>query len=168
MEIQPDFCCLVDANHEISCIGLLFFGFTVNLFLQLDEVHREKIQTLQKMFIEEFETTDTIQSDMLQMLLKRLVIITTRLAKEQYINKKVYEDDKLGLIRQFNVVAENDVLSDEGEAYGRKLLEAGVKATTVRYNGVIHDFGLLNGLATIPQTVDLFEQASAQLKKYLA
>ena len=120
------------------------------------------------MFIEEFETTDTIQSDMLQMLLKRLVIITTRLAKEQYINKKVYEDDKLGLIRQFNVVAENDVLSDEGEAYGRKLLEAGVKATTVRYNGVIHDFGLLNGLATIPQTVDLFEQASAQLKKYLA
>ena len=65
-------------------------------------------------------------------------------------------------------VAENDVLRDEGEAYGRKLLEAGVKATTVRYNGVIHDFGLLNGLAKIPQTIDLFAQASAQLKKYLA
>ena len=65
-------------------------------------------------------------------------------------------------------VAENDVLRDEGEAYGRKLLEAGVKATTVRYNSVIHDFGLLNGLAKIPQTIDLFAQASAQLKKYLA
>ncbi|PWK76607.1 acetyl esterase/lipase [Mucilaginibacter oryzae] len=65
-------------------------------------------------------------------------------------------------------VAENDVLRDEGEAYGRKLLEAGVKATTVRYNGVIHDFGLLNGLATIPQTQELFLQASAELKKYLA
>ena len=64
-------------------------------------------------------------------------------------------------------VAENDVLRDEGEAYGRKLLEAGVKATTVRYNGVIHDFGLLNGLADLPQTKDLFIQAAAQLKKYL-
>ncbi|GGA96281.1 lipase [Mucilaginibacter rubeus] len=65
-------------------------------------------------------------------------------------------------------VAENDVLRDEGEAYGRKLSEAGVKATTVRYNGVIHDFGLLNGLATIPQTRELFLQASAELKKYLS
>ncbi|WP_413670973.1 alpha/beta hydrolase [Mucilaginibacter sp. Mucisp86] len=63
--------------------------------------------------------------------------------------------------------AENDILRDEGEAYRRKLLEAGVKATTVRYNGVIHDFGLLNGLATIPQTEALFVQASAELKKYL-
>jgi len=64
-------------------------------------------------------------------------------------------------------VAENDVLRDEGEAYGRLLLEAGVESTTVRYNGVIHDWGLLNGLANIQQTKDLFIQASAQLKKYL-
>jgi acetyl esterase/lipase len=64
-------------------------------------------------------------------------------------------------------VAENDVLVDEGEAYGRKLDEAGVKVTTVRYNGMIHDFGLLNGLATIPQTRSLFVQAAAELKKYL-
>ena len=64
-------------------------------------------------------------------------------------------------------VAENDVLLAEGEAYGRKLLEAGVKATTIRYNGVIHDFGLLNPLAEIPQVKDLFIQASAQLREYL-
>jgi acetyl esterase/lipase len=65
-------------------------------------------------------------------------------------------------------VAENDILRDEGEAYGRKLDEAGVPVTTVRYNGVIHDFGLLNGLATIPQTRSLFEHAAAELKKYLS
>ena len=64
-------------------------------------------------------------------------------------------------------VAENDILRDGGEAYGRKLEEAGVIATTVRYNGVIHDFGLLNGLAYIPQTRSLFVQAAAELKKYL-
>ena len=64
-------------------------------------------------------------------------------------------------------VAENDILRDEGEAYGRKLDQAGVPVTTVRYNGVIHDFGLLNGLAYIPQTRSLFEHAAAELKKYL-
>ncbi|HGL4259886.1 alpha/beta hydrolase [Burkholderia dolosa] len=44
-------------------------------------------------------------------------------------------------------VAQFDVLRDEGEAYGRKLDAAGVDATTTRYDGTIHDFGLLNALA---------------------
>ncbi|OIV42271.1 alpha/beta hydrolase [Flavobacterium johnsoniae] len=64
-------------------------------------------------------------------------------------------------------VAENDILRDEGEAYGRKLSDAGVIVTTVRYNDVIHDFGLLNGLSEIPQTKALFLQAAVELKKYL-
>lgn len=64
-------------------------------------------------------------------------------------------------------VAENDILRDEGEDYGRKLDEAGVKVTTVRYDGMIHDFGLLNGLAELPQVRSLFEHASAELKKHL-
>lgn len=65
-------------------------------------------------------------------------------------------------------VAENDILRDEGEAYGRKLDEAGVKVTSIRYNGMIHDFGLLNALAELPATRSLFVHAAAELKKYLA
>ena len=64
-------------------------------------------------------------------------------------------------------LAENDILRDEGEAYGRKLDEAGVKVTTVRYNGMIHDFGLLNALAELPTTRSLFEHAAAELRKHL-
>lgn len=64
-------------------------------------------------------------------------------------------------------VAENDILRDGGEAYGRKLDEAGVKVTTIRYNGMIHDFGLLNALAELPTTRSLFVHAAAELKKYL-
>jgi acetyl esterase/lipase len=47
-------------------------------------------------------------------------------------------------------VDENDVLRDEGEAYGRKLAPAGVTVTSVRYNGTIHDFMLLNPIANTP------------------
>ena len=64
-------------------------------------------------------------------------------------------------------VAENDILRDEGEAYGRKLEEAGVTVTSVRYNGTIHDFGLLNGLAETTQVKALISQAAAELKRYL-
>ncbi len=64
-------------------------------------------------------------------------------------------------------VAESDILRDGGEAYGRKLDEAGVSVTTVRYNGMIHDFGLLNGLAEVPAVRSLFVQAAAELKKHL-
>ncbi|MFL9458842.1 alpha/beta hydrolase fold domain-containing protein [Tolypothrix bouteillei VB521301_2] len=56
-------------------------------------------------------------------------------------------------------VAESDILRDEGEAYGRKLDEAGVDVTTVRYNGMIHDFGLLNALAEVPAVRSLFIHA---------
>src|SRR5262245_61997737 len=64
-------------------------------------------------------------------------------------------------------VAENDILRDEGEAYGRKLDEAGVEVTTIRYDGMIHDFGLLNALAGEPAVKSLFRHAAAELKNRL-
>jgi acetyl esterase len=64
-------------------------------------------------------------------------------------------------------VAENDILRDEGEAYGRKLEQAGVEVLSVRYNGMIHDFGMLNGLAKTAQVRGLIELAAAELKTHL-
>jgi acetyl esterase len=56
-------------------------------------------------------------------------------------------DELAGLPPAFVLVDENDVLRDEGEAYARRLTEAGVPTTSVRYNGTVHDFMMLNPLS---------------------
>jgi len=55
-----------------------------------------------------------------------------------------------GLPDAMIIVDENDVLRDEGEAYARKLSQAGVRVTSTRYNGTIHDFVMLNPIAQTP------------------
>lgn len=77
-------------------------------------------------------------------------------------------DQLKGLPPAVVAVAENDVLRDEGEAYARKLDEAGVKVKSMRYNGMIHDWGLLNPIAHVPGTQAVVVQAGTEIKNALA
>ena len=63
--------------------------------------------------------------------------------------------------------AEFDVLRDEGEAYARNLNAAGVAVTSVRYNGMIHDYGLLNPLSQVPAVKAAMRQAAGEFKAHL-
>jgi len=72
-----------------------------------------------------------------------------------------------GLPETFLIVDENDVLRDEGEAYGRKLTEAGVRTTMVRYDGTLHDFMMLNPLRGTAAATGAIEQAIHVLRKAL-
>jgi len=77
-------------------------------------------------------------------------------------------DELEGLPPALVITAENDPLRDEGEAYARKLKDSGVEVTAVRFNGLIHDFVLLNALRHVPGTEAAIAQASAGIREHLA
>ena len=59
------------------------------------------------------------------------------------------------------------MLRDEGEAYARKLSQAGVRVTQARYAGTIHDFVLLNPITNTPAPRAAIAQAAAFLSEAL-
>ncbi|MEY9930275.1 acetyl esterase [Catenulispora sp. GP43] len=65
------------------------------------------------------------------------------------------------------ITGEADVLRDEGEAYANKLRQAGVPVTAVRYQGVIHDFVMLNALRETHAAEGAITQAVAVLRTAL-
>jgi acetyl esterase len=73
-----------------------------------------------------------------------------------------------GLPPALVITDEADVLRDEGEAYGRKLRQAGVDVTAVRYEGVFHDFMMLNALAETNANRDATAQTARALTAALS
>ncbi|WP_432043980.1 alpha/beta hydrolase [Streptomyces cadmiisoli] len=76
-------------------------------------------------------------------------------------------DDLAGLPPALVIVDENDVLRDEGEAYARKLTQAGVPTISVRYNGTLHDFMVLNRLRSTQAATAAMHQATQTMRAAL-
>jgi acetyl esterase len=72
-----------------------------------------------------------------------------------------------GLPPALVITGEADVLRDEGEAYAAKLREAGVPVTAVRYQGIIHDFVMVNALRETHAAEAAITQAITVLRKAL-
>lgn len=74
-------------------------------------------------------------------------------------------DQLKGLPPALVITDENDVLRDEGEAYAAKLAQAGVRVTSARYNGTIHDFVMLNAIAGTAAARGAIAQGVAALRR---
>jgi AraC family transcriptional regulator, transcriptional activator of pobA len=88
-----------------------------NLFITLDKDAQQKLQLLLHVFEEELKTSDNIQNEMLLVLLKRLIIVVTKLARSEYIPGKDLQDDKFHIIRRFNLLVEANFRAEHAVSY---------------------------------------------------
>jgi len=103
-QFNKDFYCVIDHDQEVSCVGFIFYGNEKNMFIELDEKHQRKLNLLVQTFEDEFSEKD-IQGEMMRMLLKRLIILVTRLGKVQYLSNTI-DDHESDTIRSFNLLVE--------------------------------------------------------------
>ncbi len=102
---NKEFYCVFDHDSEVSCNGILFYGTQDLPIITIPEKQSTRFNLLFDIFVEEFATPDNIQGDMLRMLLKRLIIMSTRLAKEQLIVKSL-DNDQIDVVRKFNFLVD--------------------------------------------------------------
>ncbi|MEQ9375713.1 MAG: helix-turn-helix domain-containing protein [Imperialibacter sp.] len=100
-----EFYCINTHDHEVSCNGIIFFGTQSIPIITLRDDEIDKFEMLYRVFVDEFTTRDNIQGEMLQMLLKRLIIKITRLARTQLITKEL-DNNQIEIVRKFNVLVE--------------------------------------------------------------
>jgi AraC-like DNA-binding protein len=124
-QFNREFYCIKDHDKEVSCAGLLFFGNAHIPIIELEPKEFRKYCVLHEMFLDELETKDNIQAEMLRLLLARFIIITTRLLKLKEGLADTVKNSKVDLLRDFNLLVETHFKSDHSVAfYADKLFKS--------------------------------------------
>ena len=99
------FYCILDHDSEVGCKGILFFGASHLPIIKPDTKDEEILETVWKMVDIEMKSSDNLQLEMLQMMLKRMLILCTRIYKNQENFQKV-ETNQVDIVRDFNYLVE--------------------------------------------------------------
>lgn len=99
------FYCIIEHDSEIGCKGILFFGASQLPYFTLPETELEKFQIIWRMLEIEMDSKDEMQLEMLQSMLKRFVIMCTRIYKLQE-NYNKFDDNQVDIIREYNFLVE--------------------------------------------------------------
>ncbi|WP_299113949.1 helix-turn-helix domain-containing protein [uncultured Winogradskyella sp.] len=105
-QFNREFYCIKDHDQEVSCVGILFFGNTNIPVITLNKTEQRKFEILHEVFIDELETKDNIQAEMLRMLMARFIIKSTRLLKAKSGIVETPKSSKVDLLRSFNFLVE--------------------------------------------------------------
>lgn len=113
-QFNREFYCIIDHDVEVSCVGFVF-GLH-NHFIALNKEEQQKLDLLLSMCVAEMNTADLIQHEMLLVLLKRLIVNVTRMARKESFSEPV-PDDKYNLMRKFNLLVEGHFRQQHAVSY---------------------------------------------------
>lgn len=106
LRFNRPFYCILDHDSEVGCKGILYYGASNVPVIYPDSMEVEILETAWKMASLEFEMNDNLQLEMLQMMLKRILILCTRIYKKQE-NLEQLTTSQNDLVRNFNYLVES-------------------------------------------------------------
>jgi len=105
LKFNKPFFCVVNHDSEVGCKGILYYGATSLPVIKVSDSELEILSAAWKMLCIEMESKDELQLEMLQMMLKRILILCTRIYKEQSHSVEV-DQPTSDVIREFNYLVE--------------------------------------------------------------
>ena len=102
---NKQFFCIQSHDDQVSCNGLLFFGSAQPQRIKLTEKEINHFQIMQQQIEEDFQIKDHLQGEMLRSLLKRLLIMSTRMISSNLPDTTITKA-QVDIVRQFNLLVE--------------------------------------------------------------
>jgi hypothetical protein len=129
LRFNRPFYCILDHDSEVGCKGILYYGAVQFPVIMPNEQDLEILQTAWKMAVLEFEMHDNLQLEMLQMMLKRILILCTRIYKNSHDFNKL-DSQQNNLFREFNFLVESHFKEKHSVADYAELLFKSPKTIT--------------------------------------
>jgi AraC family transcriptional activator of pobA len=112
---QPFFC-PINQDNEVGSKGLLFFGAMNLPVVAIDPVDLKKFEALWEVFSMEMHDRDSLQMDMLQSLLKRMLILSARSLKRSNNFHRLL-NSQIDIIREFSFIVEGNFAKHHDVAF---------------------------------------------------
>ena len=103
---NSNFYCIFGHDNEVSCNGFLFNGTSNVMQLELSESQVASLRDITDSLTSEYAIKDNLQEEMLRILLKRFIILCTRIAREKF-SVSPEREKAFDMVRQFYVLVDN-------------------------------------------------------------
>ena len=103
---NSNFYCIFGHDNEVSCNGFLFNGTSNVMQLKLSESQVASLRDITDSLTSEYAIKDNLQEEMLRILLKRFIILCTRIAREKF-SVSPEREKAFDMVRQFYVLVDN-------------------------------------------------------------
>lgn len=137
LQFNTPFYCILDHDSEVGCKGILFFGSKHLPLLYPNLEDQEILEAVWKMIEIEMKSVDNLQLEMLQMMLKRVLILCTRIYKSQE-NYETIDTGQVDIIREFNFLVEQHFKEKHTVAEYASLLNKSPKTLSNIFNKLYH------------------------------
>lgn len=129
-QFNREFYCIMDHDAEVSCVGFIFYGIKHPMFIPLTSEEMQSLATIEQLFLEDMQLKDSMQGEMLRTLLKRAIINVTRIARRQTEGYKRFSEDKMDIVRQFNLLLEIHFRKEHEVAFYAEAMNKSPKTLT--------------------------------------